>query len=160
MTDAPVPPQLNVVTLGARDFGTLREFYAGLGWSLVVDLEDFAAFETRGAVLTLFPLDSLAADGHVSAAPESPGAMRGFTLAINVEQSSQVDETIEAVREAGGRVTKEAEDATEFEGRSAYFADPEDNFWEVVFLGPDSRMVAAIRRATGQPPAGSGSSNS
>jgi predicted enzyme related to lactoylglutathione lyase len=160
VTGAAVPPQLNVVTLGARDFGTLREFYIGLGWSLAVDLEDFAAFETRGAVLTLFPLESLAADGHVSAAPRTPGAMRGFSLAINVEQRSQVDETIEAVREAGGRVTKEPEDATEFEGRSAYFADPEDNFWEVVHLSPDSRVAAAVRRATGQPSAGSGSSNS
>jgi catechol 2,3-dioxygenase-like lactoylglutathione lyase family enzyme len=141
-----VPARLNVVTLGARDLPRLSEFYRGLGWSLAVDLDGFAAFQTRGAVLTLFPLDDLAADGHVPAAAPEEG-MR-FTVAINVDRREQVDETLEAVREAGGRVTKEPVDA-EWGGRSAYFADPEDNFWEIAWVPPDSLMAAAIARACG-----------
>jgi predicted lactoylglutathione lyase len=144
-----VPSRVNVITLGARDLERLREFYRGLGWSTSVDLSDFAAFETRGAVLALFPLDKLAADGNATAAAPEQG-MRGFTLAISVDRPEQVDETIEAVREAGGRITKEPQQAQEFEGRSAYFADPEDNFWEVVCLPRDSRVSATIRRATEQ----------
>ena len=59
-----------------------------------------------------------------------------------------MDETIAAVREAGGRVTKEPLDA-EWGGRSAYFTDPEDNVWEVAWVPPDSLMYALVGRATG-----------
>jgi hypothetical protein len=142
-----VPARLTVVTLGARDLARLRDFYRGLGWSLAVDLDGFAAFQTQGAVLALFPLDELAADGRVTAAAPERG-MRGFSVSINVDRREQVDETTAAVRQAGGRVTKEPLDA-EWGGRSAYFADPEDNFWEIAWVPPDSRMAAAIARACG-----------
>ena len=142
-----IPARLTVVTLGARDPEALRRFYEGLGWPTAVEAEDFVAFETRGAVLALFPLDQLAADGNTSLAPRGPG-LRGFALAINVETPEQVDETIAAVRDAGGRVTKEPVRA-EWGGRSAYFADPEETYWEVAWVPPDSRMAAAIQRAGG-----------
>jgi uncharacterized protein len=149
-----LPAQLNVVTLGARDLDKLRAFYAGLGWPLAVSLDDFAAFETRGAVLCLFPVERLAEDARTQQAAHQPG-MRGFSLAINVDRREQVDETIAAVRAADGRITKEPIDATEFEGRSAYFADPEDNYWEVVWLAPGSIVAATAARAMGSadPPA-------
>jgi hypothetical protein len=35
---------------------------------------------------------------------------------------------------AGAVVTKRPGDPVEFEGRNAYFADPEENYWEVVYL--------------------------
>jgi catechol 2,3-dioxygenase-like lactoylglutathione lyase family enzyme len=138
---------LNVVTLGARDLPRLSEFYRGLGWSLAVDLDGFAAFQTQGAVLTLFPLDELAADGNVAPAASEEGLR--VTVAINVDRREQVDETLEAVREAGGRITKEPIDA-EWGGRSAYFADPEDNYWEIAWVPPDSLMAAAIAHACGE----------
>jgi len=143
-----VPATLSVVTLGARDVGRLREFYLGLGWTTAMSLDDFAAFELRGAVLALFPLERLAADGRTEAAAPERG-MRGFSLGINVDRREQVDEVIEAVRAAGGRITKEPVDAEEFEGRSAYFADPEDNYWEVVFIS-EGPVTQAVRRATGR----------
>jgi catechol 2,3-dioxygenase-like lactoylglutathione lyase family enzyme len=138
---------LTVVTLGARDLPRLCEFYRGLGWSPAIDLDGFAAFQMRGAVLALFPLEDLAADGGVEAAAPEDG-LRGFTVAINVDRREQVDETVDEVREAGGRITKEPVDA-EWGGRSAYFADPEDNFWEIAWVPPDSLMAAAIARACG-----------
>jgi catechol 2,3-dioxygenase-like lactoylglutathione lyase family enzyme len=143
-----VPAQLNVVTLGARDLDRLREFYRGLGWPVAVEADDFAAFGLRGAVLALFPLERLAADGQAEAAAPERG-MRGFTLAIIVDSPEQVDETIEEVVRAGGRVSKGPADAKEFEGRHAYFADPEDNYWEVVCPQSDGAMQDAIRNATG-----------
>ena len=142
-----VPARLTVITLGARDLAALRSFYLGLGWSLAVDVEEeIAAFQLQGAVLSLFGLDDLAADGHVAAVPPAEGIR--FSLAINVDEPQHVDQTIAAVKKAGGRVTKEPVD-THFGGRSAYFADPEDNFWEVVWVPPDSLMAAAVRRASG-----------
>jgi catechol 2,3-dioxygenase-like lactoylglutathione lyase family enzyme len=140
-----IPARISVITLGARDLDSLRDFYRGLGWKLAVDLEDFAAFETRGAVLTLYPLDALAGDAQVKAAARGNG-MRGVTIAINVDRAEEVDETIAAIRQAGGRVTKDPVDA-EWGGRSAYFLDPEDNCWEVAWVPPDSKMAQALKRA-------------
>lgn len=142
-----IPARLTVVTLGARDLDRLRDFYRGLGWEAVIDLDGFAAFQMRGAVLCLFPLDELAEDAKASeAAPER--GLRGFSLAINVAEREQVNEAIAAAREAGARITKEPVDA-EWGGRSAYYADPEDNHWEVAWVPPDSNMAAAIERASG-----------
>ena len=44
--------------------------------------------------------------------------------------------------------TIEMSDPSEFEGRHAYFADPEENYWEVVFLKSGDGAQEAIRRAT------------
>jgi uncharacterized protein len=140
-----IAPRLTVVTLGARDLETLRRFYRGLGWSTAIDLEDFAAFETEGAVLALFPLDQLAADGNVPAAAPTEG-LRGFSLAISVDRPEDVDMTVNAARAAGARVTKEPTQA-EWGGRTAYFADPEDNFWEVAWVPAESAMAELLRRA-------------
>lgn len=71
-------PLANVITLGARDLPALKGFYARLGWPQVVDGDDFAVFELRGAVLALFPVDKLAADGR---RPPEPGA-GGFRFTI------------------------------------------------------------------------------
>jgi catechol 2,3-dioxygenase-like lactoylglutathione lyase family enzyme len=40
-----IPPRATVITLGARDLDALKDFYRGLGWTLAVELEGFAAFE-------------------------------------------------------------------------------------------------------------------
>jgi catechol 2,3-dioxygenase-like lactoylglutathione lyase family enzyme len=140
-----VPARLTVVTIGARDLPALRAFYERLGWELAVDTPDFVAFATQGAVLTLWGLDTLAREARV-AAPPQPGIR--LNLAVNVEAPEQVDAAIDTVRAAGGRVTQEPAD-TDFGGRTAYFADPEDNVWEVVWVPTKSAMHEAIRRAGG-----------
>jgi len=124
--------RVTVVTLGAYDVPKLRAFYRGLGWRKKADSSDgFASFFTSGAILAIFPFSALAADGRVP--PSEVGtAFRGVTLAINVERAELVDETIAELRAAGARITKEPEDAF-WGGRSAYFADPEHNLWEVVW---------------------------
>jgi predicted lactoylglutathione lyase len=145
-----VLPRLSVVTLGARNVATVAGFYRSLGWPAVVDTEEFVCFQLSGALLAVFGLKPLGADAHaIPAAPER--GLRGFSLAINVDERQEVDETIEAVRAAGARITKEPIDAELFVGRSAYFADPEDNHWEVVWLPPDSDVAVAARRAVGLP---------
>lgn len=152
MTDtAAVPARLTAVTLGARDLPTLAGFYRRIGWPVVVDTDDFVCFGLSGAVLALFGLDDLAADAHAVAAVPERG-MRGVSLAVNVDERDEVDAAIAAARAAGARITKEPVDAELFVGRTAYFADPEDNYWEVVWLSAESEVAAAVRRASGLTP--------
>src|ERR671924_201814 len=106
MTMAAVPPRLTVVTLGARNVPGLAAFYRRLGWPTVADSDEFVCFDLRGALLALFGLEALAADGNTTAAAPERG-MRGFSLAINVEERDEVDAIIDTVRGAGARVTKE-----------------------------------------------------
>jgi predicted lactoylglutathione lyase len=139
---------MTVATLGARDVKKLRDFYAGLGWPLLVDSEEFAAFQTQGALLAIFALQELEADARERANSPETG-LRGFTLAINVESRELVDSAIAVIRAHGGRITKEPEDSPLFDGRSAYFADPEDNYWEVVYFGGGGDVGDAIARIIG-----------
>ena len=126
-----IPARISIVTLGVRDFETMRRFYGGLGWRETVAVEDFSAFDTGGAVLALFPFTHLAEDAHVAIdGPQT--SYRGIALALNVETREMVDTAIDELRTAGARITKEPVDAV-WGGRSAYFADPEDNLWEVAW---------------------------
>jgi catechol 2,3-dioxygenase-like lactoylglutathione lyase family enzyme len=126
-----IPARISFVTVGVHNMDKCRAFYAGLGWREMAQAEDFTAYDTGGAVLALFALDSLAADAGVVPYGVRP-TLHGFALAINVEEARMVDEVIEEVRAAGGRITTEPADAA-WGGRTAYFADPEDNLWEVAW---------------------------
>ncbi|MFN2589186.1 MAG: VOC family protein [Actinomycetota bacterium] len=127
-----IPPRLSIVTIGARDVRSLVAFYERLGWKVGIAADDgFTAFETGGAVFTLWPLESLAAETGLE--PDPPGRFRGVTLAVNVEEPSMVDSAIDVARRAGARILKEAEDAS-FGGRTGIFADPEGNAWEVAWM--------------------------
>lgn len=128
-----IPARVSLVTIGAHDLPTLRAFYGSLGWKeSPISQEGFAAFETGGGVLALFPFDDLAADACIPP-PVRRESFRGVTLAINVAAAHEVDEAIATAREAGAQILKEPTDA-EWGGRTAYFADPEGNLWEVAWM--------------------------
>src|SRR5947207_11551368 len=57
-------PLANTITLGVQDFQRELDFYRDLGWPLVFESDDFVAFELQGALLTLFPVEKLAADSR------------------------------------------------------------------------------------------------
>jgi uncharacterized protein len=127
----------------------MREFYRRLDWPQLLDEEDFAAFELRGTVLALFPVDRLAADGRTDPEPRTGGVR--FTIAVLVDRPEDVDDLTDRMRRAGARVTKEPVDAEFFEGRSAYVADPEGNYYEVAWSTSANPITAAARRAAGLP---------
>ena len=127
-----IPARVSLVTLGVRDLASMRAFYRDLGWSEAISTEVFAAFNTGGAVLALFPLDALASDANTEAAA-GEDAFKGVTLAVNVEEKKGVDEAIDKVRAAGGRIVKGPINA-DWGGRSGYFSDPEGNLWEVAWM--------------------------
>jgi catechol 2,3-dioxygenase-like lactoylglutathione lyase family enzyme len=140
-------PLANIITLGVSDVASERDFYRRLEWPLVLDTDDFVVFELRGVLLALFGVDDLGRDAH--ATPERGGGGIRTSIIITVDRSEDVDELIERARAAGARVTKEPVAAEFFQGRDAYFADPEGNYWEVAWSGGDNPVTAAARRAAG-----------
>jgi uncharacterized protein len=140
-------PLANMLTLGVRDLGAERDFYRRLGWPVAFDRDGFTVFELRGAVLALFPVDQLAADSRADPALGNGGIR--FSVIITVDERDEVDALAARAREAGGTLTKEPTDAEFFEGRDAYFADPEGNFWEIAWAAPGNPVVAVVRRAAG-----------
>ena len=141
-------PLANLITLGARDLPTLRNFYQALGWPRIIDDGEFVAFELRGIVLALFPLAKLARDGNTEPEP-SAGGIR-FTIGVQVDSAEEVDRLTEQMRASGARVTKEPADAEFFTGRSAYVCDPEGNYFEIAWADmPNNPVVMATRRAAG-----------
>jgi uncharacterized protein len=147
VTPAVDAPLANILTLGVRDAEAQRRFYRSLGWPQVFDDGDFTVFELRGSLLALFPVEKLAQDGH--AEPEvGRGGIR-FSMIISVDTPDEVDALAQRVVAAGGRLTKPPTSPEFFEGRDAYFADPEGNYWEIAWARADNPVVIASRRAAG-----------
>jgi len=140
-------PLANIITLGVKNYEAQRDFYRRLGWQQAFDSDDFAVFELGGALLALFPVDKLAVDARTE--PELGSGGIRFNVIISVDEPHHVDELADRVRQAGGRLTKEPVDAEFFEGRDAYFSDPEGNYWEIACAPPDNPVVIAARRAAG-----------
>lgn len=140
-------PLANIITLGVTNVASERDFYNRLGWPLVLDTDDFVVFELRGALLALFGFDDLGRDAHTRPG-SAPGGIR-TSIIITVDRPEDVDEITERARAAGATVTKEPVAAEFFDGRDAYFADPEGNFWEVAWSAHDNPVTIAARRAAG-----------
>ncbi|MDN3017368.1 VOC family protein [Paenibacillus sp. BSR1-1] len=124
--------RVSLITIGAINLPLLRSFYQSLGWEETeISSDQYAVFKTAGVLLSLFPIEELAKDAGIELS-HSTETYRGVTFAINVEQPEQVDSTIEEIRQAGGKILREPSDAF-WGGRTAYFADPENNLWEVAW---------------------------
>jgi uncharacterized protein len=124
-------PKLSVVTLGVRDLGRAREFYAALGWpSIPADPGSEVSFFTLdGVVLALYGWDDLAADAGLSTVEQIPG-FRGMALAHNEPSQADVDRAYERFLAAGATVVKRPT-ATAWGGYSGYVADPDGHLWEI-----------------------------
>lgn len=127
-----IPQRVTLVTLGARDLPALRRFYRGLGWQETEQSSDaYAVFKTAGVLLSLYPLADLSRDAGVPL-PAATDTFHPITLAVNVDTPADVDAAIAVAAAAGARVLRQPSDAF-WGGRVAYFADPENNLWEVAW---------------------------
>ena len=124
-----VPARISLVTLGVSDLARSRAFYDALGWERVGDNDGVAFFRTGGAILSLYPLASLAEDAHVSV--ERTG-FSGISLAINLPSVEAVDAAFAAAAAIGATILKPAE-LVFWGGYSGYFADPDGYAWEVAY---------------------------
>ncbi|GAA1249964.1 VOC family protein [Prauserella halophila] len=118
---------MTVVTLAAANVEELRDFYRALGWEeLPASRDDWVGFLVGGVVLALHPRTALS---------EETGAGMyggGFTLAVNVDSPEDVDTAYDAALAMGAGDVAEPQERA-WGGRSAYFADPEGNRWEIAY---------------------------
>ncbi|UOQ87187.1 VOC family protein [Gracilibacillus salinarum] len=127
-----VKQRISLITIGAFDLPMLRSFYQKLGWvETAFSSDSYAAFQTAGVMLTLFPVEELANDAGITL-EKKPEKFHGVTFAINVDSAEEVDQTMDAIKEAGATILRKPSDAF-WGGRTAYFADPENNIWEVAW---------------------------
>jgi catechol 2,3-dioxygenase-like lactoylglutathione lyase family enzyme len=124
-----LPARLGVVVIGVRDLAGTRRFYESLGWRSRPRDGLFARFELDGAALVLFPRDTLAE----TVGTEATDGFGGITPAMVLDSAQALDDGLKAVVAAGGRVVAEPADRP-WGVRTAYFADPEDNIWELCAL--------------------------
>lgn len=141
-------PLANTITLGVRDFARERAFYQALGWPQILDSDGFAVFELGGALLAIFGIDELARDAR--ATPDMGNGGIRSSVIITAERPEDVDELAERALAAGARLSKAPTDAEFFEGRDAYFADPEGHYWEIAWAPDTNPVVVAARRAAGR----------
>lgn len=125
-------PRVSLITLGVSDLERSTKFYRDvLGWTpSSVGGDEVRFFDLNGTVLSLFPLEDLADDVGLDSISEQNFSR--VAVAHNVRTRDEVDQALDQVRDMGGHVLKEAEDAS-WGGRSGYFSDPDGFLWEVAW---------------------------
>lgn len=125
-------PRISIITIAVEDLDRMAAFYEGMGLHRHRIQDGVAFFQMGGAILGLFPRKSAEEDtdtdgkGGVSF---GQGVSRVY-LAYNTRSDAEVDQVLAEAEKAGGRIVKSAGRAF-WGGWYGYFADPEDNLWEV-----------------------------
>jgi hypothetical protein len=118
---------VSLITLGVADYASSKAFYAALGWTPALEIQETAFFQANGVVLTLWAREKLAADSGIEDAGARWG---GITLAHNVASAEEVDAVIEQARKAGGTVTRDPS-KTFYGGYAGVFRDLDGHAWEI-----------------------------
>lgn len=119
-------PRISIITIAVDDLDRMAAFYEAMGLVRHRIRDGVAFFQMGGAILGLFPRTSAEEDVGVrfGTAPSR------VYLAYNTRSDAEVDDVLAEAGKAGGRVVKPAGRAF-WGGWYGYFADPEDNIWEV-----------------------------
>jgi uncharacterized protein len=119
---------ISLITLGVADFARAKAFYEGLGWTVSLDVEETAFFQTaNGTVVVLWSREKLAADTGVA---DDGVRWGGITLAQNVRSREEVHEVIEQARANGAEITREPAE-TFYGGYAGIFRDLDGHAWEI-----------------------------
>lgn len=86
-----------IIGLGVKNLEVSTKFYQKqFGWKLMASSnESISYFQLNGILLSLYPLEKLAEDAHVSS--EGSG-FKGFTLAYNTRSKEEVDSLFENLK--------------------------------------------------------------
>ena len=120
-------PRVSIITIAAQDVERLARFYEAMGLKRHPGFgNEVEFFQLGGSVLALFRRKDAEADSTVTF---SEGVGRVY-LAYNTRSEQEVDAVLAQAEQAGGRIVKAASRAF-WGGWYGYFADPENNLWEV-----------------------------
>ena len=117
--------RVSLVTLAVADVQRSRAFYAALGWTPKVAMDDLAFYQAGGMVLGLWERKQFAAETGL------PTTSGGLCLAQNVRDEKAVDAILRAAAKAGGKVTPATK--REWGGYSGHFRDPDGHVWEIAW---------------------------
>ena len=118
---------VSLITLGATDYERAKAFYAALGWTPALEIEETAFFQANGVVLVLWAREKLARDSGIT---DDGARWSGLTLAHNVASPEEVDAVLERAREAGGTITRKPS-KTFYGGYAGVFRDLDGHAWEI-----------------------------
>jgi uncharacterized protein len=118
---------VSLITLGVSDYERTKSFYAALGWSPTLEIEETAFYQANGVVLVLWSREKLAADTGVA---DDGSGWSGITLAHNVASRQEVDDLLERAFTAGGTITREPCE-TFYGGYAGVFRDLDGHAWEI-----------------------------
>ena len=118
---------VSLITLGVSDYDRAKSFYASLGWSPALEIEETAFFQANGVVLVLWAREKLAADSGIA---DEGARWSGVTLAHNVASRREVDDVVERAHSAGGTIAREPSE-TFYGGYAGVFRDLDGHAWEV-----------------------------
>jgi predicted lactoylglutathione lyase len=118
---------VSLITLGVSDHSRAKAFYAAIGWSPAMDVEETAFFQANGVVLVLWSREKLAADMGIA---DDGARWGGVALAHNVGSDEEVDRVIEDARANGAEISREPAQ-TFYGGYAGCFRDLDGHVWEV-----------------------------
>jgi predicted lactoylglutathione lyase len=95
---------VSLITLGVSDYARAKAFYAAIGWSPAMDVEETAFFQSNGVVLVLWSREKLAADMGVA---DDGARWGGIALAHNVASDEEVDRIVQEARANGAEISRD-----------------------------------------------------
>jgi uncharacterized protein len=122
-----VDQRVSLLTLGVADYERSTAFYAALGWTPVLEIEETAFYQAGDLVFTLWAREKLSADMGI---PDDGASWSGIALAHNVGSRAEVDVIVEQARAVGADVTREPSE-TFYGGYAGAFRDPDGHVWEI-----------------------------
>jgi uncharacterized protein len=118
---------VSLITLGVSDYERAKSFYATLGWSPALEIEETAFYQANGVVLVLWSREKLGADTGIA---DDGAGWNGITLAHNVASRQEVDDVVARAFTAGGTITRQPGE-TFYGGYAGVFRDLDGHAWEV-----------------------------
>jgi uncharacterized protein len=128
---------VSLITLGVSDYERAKSFYATLGWSPALEVEETVFYQANGVVLVLWSREKLAADTGIA---DDGSGWSGIALAHNVASRLEVDDLLERAFTAGGTITRQPCE-TFYGGYAGVFRDLDGHAWEVAH-NPGFRLAA------------------
>ena len=124
---------ISYITLGVNDLVKMHRFYSALGFDLLSQggaEHPYVLFKSGAIVLALYPKHLLAKQAGCEIAEWNNNS--AMSLSLNVENKQQVDHIIALAIKHSAKLTRQGFEPA-WGGYCAYFKDPENNLWEIVW---------------------------